>query len=113
MRSLRGNLTLCTAIMMTVILVACASAPEQPSKQMLILGAWQASFEGQSMTLEYAADEVTVREFGISFPYEWVDADSIRLTAMGQSVISRVEFDSPDVMRQTSDGQQQVLRRLP
>lgn len=99
-------------VLVSLMLVACASAPE-PSKRDLILGAWQAEFEGQAMTLEYGAADVTVREFGISFPYEWVDDNNIRLNAMGQEVVSLVEFDSPDIMRQTAEGQVQVMRRVP
>jgi hypothetical protein len=109
MRALRTGMT---TMLFSVLLIACASAP-QPSKRDLIIGAWQAEFEGQPMTLEYGATEVTVRGFGLSFPYEWVDEDNIRLDAMGQTVISRVDFDSPDVMRQTADGQQQIMRRVP
>lgn len=108
MRGLQAGLL----VLMGVFLVACASAP-QPSKRDLIIGAWQAEFEGQAMTLEYGPANVTVREFGISFPYEWVDDNNIRLNAMGQEVVSLVEFDSPDVMRQTAEGQQQVMRRVP
>lgn len=100
------------AVLMCAWLVACASAPA-PSKQEMIIGAWQAEFEGQSMTLEYGESQVRVREFGMSFPYEWIDADNIRLNAMGQSVVSRVDFDSPDVMRQTAEGQTQTMRRVP
>jgi hypothetical protein len=99
-------------VLFSILLVGCASTPE-PSKRDLIIGAWQAEFEGQAMTLEYGAENVTVREFGISFPYEWVDENNIRLNAMGQEVVSLVEFDSPDLMRQTAEGQQQVMRRVP
>lgn len=99
-------------VLLGVLLAACASAPE-PSKRDLIIGAWQAEFEGQAMTLEYGAADVTVREFGISFPYEWIDDNNIRLNAMGQEVVSLVEFESPDVMRQTAEGQVQVMRRVP
>lgn len=108
---MRGLRTVFVALL-GVMLVACATAP-QPSKRDLIIGAWQAEFEGQAMTLEYGAADVTVREFGISFPYEWIDDNNIRLNAMGQEVVSLVEFDSPDVMRQTAEGQQQVMRRVP
>lgn len=108
MRGLRAGLL----VLLSILLVACASAPEL-SKRDLIIGAWQAEFEGQAMTLEYGANNVTVREFGISFPYEWIDDNSIRLNAMGQEVVSLVEFDSPDVMRQTAEGQVQVMRRVP
>ncbi|MEX0740728.1 MAG: hypothetical protein WD071_15440 [Pseudohongiella sp.] len=92
--------------------VACASNTG-PSKQVLIQGAWQAEFEGQAMTLNYGVEQVTVREFGISFPYEWVDDDHIRLNAMGQEVVSRVEFEGQDIMRQTTEGDTQEMRRVP
>ena len=108
MRSLRAGLAIATSIW----LLGCAGTP-QPSKQEMILGAWEAEFEGQSMTLEYGAAQVRVREFGISFPYEWVDGDNIRLNAMGQEVVSRVDFETPDIMRQTADGQTQTMRRVP
>lgn len=91
---------------------ACASN-SGPSKQVLIQGAWQAEFEGQAMTLEYSVSEVTVREFGISFPYEWEDDDHIRLNALGQEVVSRVEFEGTDIMRQTTEGDTQEMRRVP
>lgn len=107
MRRLKTGLV----ILMCAWLAACASSA--PSKQEMIIGAWQAEFEGQSMTLEYGESQVRVREFGMSFPYEWIDADNIRLNAMGQEVVSRVDFDSPDVMRQTADGQTQTMRRVP
>lgn len=95
-----------------LLAVACASN-RAPSKQVLIQGAWQAEFEGQAMTLEYSVAEVTVREFGISFPYEWVDDDHIRLNAMGQEVVSHVEFEGADIMRQTTEGDTQEMRRVP
>lgn len=90
---------------------ACASNRE-PSKQVLIQGAWQAEFEGQAMTLEYSVEEVTVREFGISFAYEWVDDDHIRLNALGQEVVSHIEFEGTDIMRQTTEGDTQEMRRV-
>jgi hypothetical protein len=108
MRSLRAGLAIATSIW----LLGCAGT-SQPSKQEMILGAWEAEFEGQSMTLEYGAAQVRVREFGISFPYEWVDGDNIRLNAMGQEVVSRVDFETADIMRQTADGQTQTMRRVP
>lgn len=101
-----------TYAVICVMAVACASN-RAPSKQVLIQGAWQAEFEGQAMTLEYSVQEVTVREFGISFPYEWEDDDHIRLNALGQEVVSRVEFEGPDIMRQTTEGDTQVMRRVP
>lgn len=91
--------------------VACASN-RGPSKQVMIQGAWQAEFEGQAMTLDYSVSEVSIEEFGLSFPYQWVDDDHIRLNALGQEVISHVEFDGPDLMRQTTDGSTQELRRV-
>jgi len=97
---------------MCLLVVACTSN-RAPSKQVLIQGAWQAEFEGQAMTLNYSVAEVTVREFGISFPYEWVDGDHIRLNAMGQEVVSRVEFEGPDLMRQITEGDSQEMRRVP
>jgi len=94
-----------------LLIGACAS--QQPlSSQVLIQGAWQAEFEGQAMTLVYSVSDVTVREFGISFPYEWVDDDHIQLNAMGQQVVSRVEFETPDLMRQITDGDVQLLQRV-
>jgi len=99
------------SLLLCLALFACATPPQAPQKQELILGAWQAEFEGQRMTLVYGTEQVSVREFGISFPYEWLDSDHIRLNAMGQEVVSRVEFDGRDLMRQTSDGVTQELRR--
>ncbi|MBC52371.1 MAG: hypothetical protein CMQ34_00895 [Gammaproteobacteria bacterium] len=100
-----------TVAVLCLMTVACASN-RAPSKQVLIQGAWQAEFEGQAMTLEYSVAEVTVREFGISFPYEWVDDDHIRLNAMGQEVVSHVEFEGTDVMLQTTEGDTQQMRRV-
>lgn len=99
-------------LMASIVVAACASAPPAPTKAELIIGAWSAEIQGQSMTLVYGETEVTVREFGMSFPYEWVDADNIRLNAMGQEVVSRVEFDTPEQMRQSADGQDQIFRRV-
>jgi hypothetical protein len=99
-------------LMMCALLMACVSPPA-PSKQDMIIGAWQAEFEGQRMTLVYGEEQVTIREFGMSFPYEWLDADRIRLNAMGQEVVSTVEFEGTDIMRQTSDGVTQQMRRVP
>ena len=65
------------------------------------------------MTLYYGVEQVTVREFGISFPYEWLDDDHIRLNALGQEVVSHVEFDGTDIMRQTTEGDTQEMRRVP
>ena len=95
------------------LLGACAAFDTGPTKQELILGAWQADFQGQTITLVYAEDDITVREFGISFDYEWVDDDHIRLDALGQEVISRVEFETPDRMLQTSNEGSQVMTRVP
>ena len=54
-----------------------------------------------------------MESFGVSFPYVWVDADSIRLDAMGQEVTSTVEFNGPDEMIQRSAQGIQTLRRVP
>ncbi|MAO40094.1 MAG: hypothetical protein VYE29_10120 [Pseudomonadota bacterium] len=102
-----GRLLLTSSV--CLLLAACAS--QQPSKQVLIQGIWTAEFEGQAVTLEYSVSEVTVLDFGISFPYEWVDDDHIRLNAMGQQVVSAIEFESPDEMHQITDGDVQVLYR--
>jgi hypothetical protein len=99
-------------LMMCVMLVACATT-SAPSKQEMIIGAWQAELDGQRMTLVYGEEQVTIREFGMSFPYEWLDADRIRLNAMGQEVVSSVEFDGADTMMQTSDGTTQRMVRVP
>lgn len=99
-------------VLLSILLVACAATPE-PSKRDLILGAWRAEVAGQTMTLEYGPADVTVREFGISFPYEWLDDHNIQLNAMGQAVVTLIEFDSADVMRQTAEGETQLLRRVP
>ena len=93
-----------------LLLAACASAP---SKQDMILGNWQADFQGQSIVLNYSATEVSVESFGVSFPYAWLDDDRIRLDAMGQEVVSTVEFVTPDEMVQSSDQGVQTLRRVP
>jgi hypothetical protein len=98
-------------LILSLLLVSCASTPE-PTKAEMIIGAWSAEIQGQAMTLVYGETDVTVREFGMSFPYQWVDADNIRLNAMGQEVVSRVEFDSPEQMRQSADGQEQVFTRV-
>lgn len=92
------------------LLAACASMTG-PSKQELILGAWEAEFQGQHLTLVYGEEEITVREFGISFHYEWLDDDHIRLDALGQEVVSQVEFETPDRMIQTSPGGMQTMIR--
>ncbi|MDP1932564.1 MAG: hypothetical protein Q8L60_14010 [Gammaproteobacteria bacterium] len=92
------------------ILAACAVS--MPSKQEMILGRWQADFQGQSIVLNYSATEVSVDSFGVSFPYSWLDDDRIRLDAMGQEVISTVEFVSPNEMVQRSNQGVQTLRRV-
>lgn len=97
---------------LALILSACASMRE-PSKEELLLGAWRAESQGQATTLVYRERQVEAREFGLMFSYEWVDEDHIRLDALGQEVISHVEFDSPDVMRQTSNGSTQLMYRIP
>ncbi|MDT8428345.1 MAG: hypothetical protein RQ757_06225 [Pseudomonadales bacterium] len=107
MRFLRNSLLSVSA---AVLLWSCASTG--PSKQEMILGTWSADFQGQSMTLTYGPEEITVNEFGISFPYEWVSEDEIRLDALGQVVTSRVDFVSADEMTQTSDQGVQTLTRV-
>jgi len=101
-----------TGIAAICLLMAACASNQGPSKQVLIQGAWQAEFEGQAMTLQYDVEEITVREFGISFPYEWIDDDHIRLNALGQEVVSRVEFESDDIMLQTTEGETQEMRRV-
>lgn len=96
-----------------LLLASCAAFDSGPTKQELILGAWRADFQGQSMTLVYAESDITVREFGISFAYQWLDDDHIRLDALGQEVVSRVEFETPDRMLQTSTQGTQVMTRVP
>jgi hypothetical protein len=98
-------------LVMSTLLISCATTPTL-SKQEMILGSWQAQFEGQDMTLTYTAEEITVEEFGISFPYEWINEDQIKLDAMGQEVVSLVEFVTPDNMKQTSDQGVQMLTRV-
>lgn len=99
------------ALLFMSLLTACAGLGG-PSKQEMILGAWEAEFQGQDMTLVYTEDQITVEEFGISFHYEWLDEDHIRLDALGQEVVSEVEFESPDIMIQRSPGGTQVMHRV-
>lgn len=99
-----------TLVLLSALLAGCASMSE-PSKQEMILGAWEASFQGQSFTLTYSDSEVTIGDVGMSFPYEWVDDDHIRLDALGQSVVTEVQFTNPDEMVQRSDQGVQTLRR--
>lgn len=96
--------------LLLALVVGCTSTSE-PSKQELILGAWEASAQGQSFVLTYSASEVSIGSSGMSFPYEWVDSDHIRLDALGQSVTTEVEFTSPDVMIQRSSQGTQTLHR--
>jgi len=103
-------LSMFTIVMVTVLMTGCLGTAE-PTKQELILGAWEASAQGQSFILTYSASEVSVGSSGMSFHYEWVDSDHIRLDALGQSVITEVEFTSPDVMIQRSSQGTQTLRR--
>lgn len=98
-------------IVLLLTLAACAGT-SGPSKQELILGTWQGNFGGQAIVLTYAEAEIMVAAFGVSFPYEWVDADTIRLDAMGQIVISKVEFVSADEMIQRSSQGEQTMRRV-
>jgi len=97
-------------VMLTALMTGCLGTAE-PSKQELILGAWEASAQGQSFILTYSDSEVSVGSSGMRFHYEWVDSDHIRLDALGQSVVTEVEFTSPDVMIQRSSQGTQTLRR--
>ena len=99
-------------LLLSCFLVACAGTTA-PDKQALILGNWEGNSQGQSIVLTYTATEVLVEAFGVSFPYEWLDEDTIRLDAMGQEVVSTIEFDGPDVMRQRSPQGVQTLQRVP
>ncbi len=100
-----------TVVVLLLVLSACAGT-SGPSKQELILGSWQADFQGQSIVLVYTDTEVSVESFGVSFPYEWLDENQIRMDAMGQVVTSTVEFTSPNEMVQSSDQGVQTLRRV-
>jgi len=94
-----------------LLLAACAST-SAPSKQELILGTWEANFGGQEIVLTYGESEIAVDAFGVSFPYEWLDADTIKMDAMGQEVVSTVEFVSNDQMIQRSTQGEQTLNRV-
>jgi hypothetical protein len=98
-------------VVVSLLLISCAST-SGPTPQELIIGTWQGNFDGQSITLTYDAEEVTVEEFGMSFPYEWVGENSLKLDAMGQEVTSTVEFITPNEMRQTSDQGVQTMTRV-
>ena len=102
--------TLGTALV-ALMLVACAGT-SAPSKREMILGSWEGDFQGQSIVLTYSENEVSVESFGITFPYEWVDDDHVRLDAMGQVVVSTVEFEGPDKMVQRSDQGIQTMTRV-
>jgi len=105
--SLRNVLGLFIA---AVVLVACAGT-SAPSKREMIIGSWQSEIQGQSIVLTYSETEISVADFGMSFPYEWIDDDTIRMDAMGQVVEGKVEFVSPDEMIQTSNqGTQRMMR---
>ena len=110
-KSLWGALRPVFFVLLGIALAACAGT-SGPSKQELILGTWSGDFQGQSIVLTYTPTEVSVEAFGISFPYVWVDADSIRLDAMGQEITSTVEFEGTDVMVQRSPQGMQTLRRV-
>jgi hypothetical protein len=109
--SLRSALRPLSLVLLGIALAACATSAG-PSKQELILGTWSGDFQGQSIVLTYTATDVSVEAFGISFPYVWVDADSIRLDAMGQEITSTVEFQGTDVMVQRSAQGIQTLQRV-
>ncbi len=110
-KSLWGALRPVFVVLLGIALAACAGT-SSPSKQELILGTWSGDFQGQSIVLTYTPTEVSVEAFGISFPYVWVDADSIRLDAMGQEITSTVEFQGSDVMVQRSPQGTQTLQRV-
>lgn len=93
------------------VLAACASS-SPPSKQSLIIGAWQSEFMGQRTTLVYSENDITVQEFGFRMQYEWLDEDRIRLSTMGQEVVTFVEFPTPDEMVQIGAGGTQRLYRV-
>ena len=99
------------ALALVGVLAACATS-SPPSKQALIIGAWQSEFMGQRTTLVYSEDDITVREFGFSMHYEWLDADRIRLSTMGQEVVTFVEFPTPDEMVQIGASGTQRLYRV-
>lgn len=94
------------------LMVACSTQPPPLSKQILIQGTWRAEFDGQPVTLEYNVGEITVHDLGLHLNYEWIDDDHIRLNAMGQQVESRIEFDNPDLMRQITGNEVQMLQRV-
>lgn len=107
---MQGITKITLGLLMALLLAACASTA--PTKQEMILGTWQADFGGQSMVLTYSATEIAVDAFGVSFPYEWLDADTIKLDAMGQEVISTVEFVTENQMIQRSTQGEQTLTRI-
>lgn len=94
------------------LMAACSTQSPPLSKQIMIQGTWRAEFDGQPVTLEYNVGEVTVHDLGLHLNYEWIDDDHIRLNAMGQQVDSRIEFETPDIMRQITGDEVQVLRRI-
>jgi hypothetical protein len=101
------------AVLLALSLLTACAGLGGPVKQEMILGAWHAEFQGQDMTLVYGEEEITVPEFGMTFHYEWIDDDHIRLDALGQEIVSQVEFETPDRMIQTSDsGGRQVMERV-
>lgn len=103
--------TILGTTLVALFLVACA-ATSSPSKKDMIIGSWEGDFQGQTIVLTYSPTEVSVEAFGVNFPYEWVDADHIRLDAMGQVVLSTVEFEGPDKMVQRSDQGIQTMTRV-
>jgi hypothetical protein len=105
--SLRNVLGLFIA---ALVLVSCVGT-SGPSKREMIIGSWQSEIQGQKIVLTYSETEIAVADFGMSFPYEWIDDDTIRMDAMGQIVEGTVEFVTPDEMIQTSNqGTQRMLR---
>lgn len=98
-------------VIAAAVLVSCAGT-SAPSKKEMILGSWEANIQGQDIVLTFSETEVEVADFGMSFPYSWVDENTIRMDAMGQVVDSSVEFPTPDQMVQVSDQGTQTLMRV-
>lgn len=108
---MQGITKIALGLLMGMMLAACASV-SAPSKQEMILGTWEADFGGQTIVLTYGEAQIDVDAFGVSFPYEWIDADTIKLDALGQEVISSVEFVSENQMIQRSSQGEQTLNRV-
>src|SRR5690606_25365770 len=98
-------------VMVPLLMTGCLGTAE-PSKQELILRAWEASAQGQSFVLTYSASEVSVGSSGMSFHYDWVDSDHIRLDALSQTFVTTVELTILHVDVQRSSQANQTLRRV-